>query len=403
MQTTKHFLETYICKAGETIVQTGVNEWEIQRWTARTFRTLGNVLAAEQYALVPPESIIKLNLKPKSRRTNLPLPAEIIEKGLAQGWLIEEVRFKKDGRTPDSIHYRMGPGLWHYEQLKMAEARKEAALLKETLHKETVLMQTMLPERFLAEVDKFRKASTEVEGWGKERVEKFTHFLIAYLQLRRQKERMDFKEIGANYYKRIGGSKVFDPYRPFFIARLEKWIDGPIQELGILSLGSIVPVHFTGELTGQFSNYSIGTVHTTNDLAVMKERFQTNARVLWLVENRAVLTRMATEKAFLAETKSFVLGVDGQVKGAHRKMIQQLCRGKSIRKVMIWVDYDKAGSIIARDLVGLIDGLSYRIIGNEKNLFHDYDAYLKWVNAVPDAEQEMTLGGEENWRRWLNL
>ena len=62
---------------------------------------------------------------------------------------------------------------------------------------------------------------------------------------------MEYKEIGATYYKRIGGSKVFDSYREAFIERLEKWLNAPINELGIISVGSIVPILFTGSLTGK--------------------------------------------------------------------------------------------------------------------------------------------------------
>ncbi len=403
MQTTQQFLEMYICKAGETIVHTSENEWEIQRWTARTFRTLGNVWATEEFDLNPPDLIIKLRLKPNSRRKYLNLAPELLKKALAKGWIIEEVRFKKDGRTPLAVHYRMGPGLWQYEQLKIEAMEEEATLLKKILHTEIENIGTILPSHFLKAIIQFNENPKDTEGWGREKVEKFKHFLIAYLRLRKQKSRMDFKEIGATYYQEIGGSKVFDAYRLSFIARFEKWIDAPVQELGILSLSSIVPIHFTGELVGKYSGYSIGTVHTTNDLAVGKENFQTTAHILWLVENRAVLRRMATETQFLKETKSFVLGVDGQVRGAHRKMIHELCNKQSIQQVMIWVDYDQAGTIIARDLVELIGGLRYRLIGNEGNVFNTYKDYLAWSETVPDREQEMTLGGEENWRKWLNL
>lgn len=402
MQATKQFLEMYICKMGETIVQLNDNEWEIQRWTARTFRSLGSIWAAKQFDLYPVETILKLKLKPNSRRKTLKIPTELLEEALRKGWIIEEVRFKKDGRTPDSIYYRMGPGLWHYEQLKMKEAQEEEALIKETLRKEIQKMEPVLPAYFLNEVKQFSASLKDIEGWGQGKVKRFMHFLIAYFQLRSNQERMDFKEIGATYYKEIGGSKMFDNDKGDFITRLEKWIDAPVQELGIHSLGTIVPIHFTGQLSGKYSRYSIGTVHTTNDLAVAKEHFQTNARHLWLVENRAVLTRIATEKQFLEETDSFVLGVDGQVRGAHRKMIQQLCKGQAIEKVMIWVDYDPSGAIIARDLVELIEPLPYCLIGNEGNHFNSYDDYYKWLKTVPEAEQEMTLGGEKNWRKWIN-
>lgn len=402
MQTTKQFLETYICKAGEIIVQKNTNEWEIQKWTARTFRTLGNVWGAEQFDLNPPSSVIKLNLKPHSRRKKLALSKELLQNALEKGWLIEEIRFKKDGRTPDTRHYRMGPGLWQYTQLKQEAKQQDMIRLKEALQHEMNVLSSVLPDSFLTKLKQFLNDKQDEEGWGRERVEKFHHFLIAYLRLRRQKERMDFKEIGATYYREIGGSKAFDHYRLPFITRLEKWVGAPVDEIGIQSLGSIVSLHFTGELIGNFSRYTIGVVHSTNDHAIMKENFYTSAGVLWLVENRAVLTRMATELSFLKNTNSFILGVDGHVRGAHRKMIQQLCGKSPIHKVMIWVDYDKAGAIIARDLVELVGTTSYRLIGNEENIFNTYEEYLTWANTVSDAEQEMTLGGEENWRKWLS-
>lgn len=401
METTKQFLESYVCKSGETIIQVGDDEWEVQKWTTYTFKRVGNIYAAEHYDTHPPEAVRNLKLKPKSRRMTLSLSEHLLEEALGKGWLIQEIRLKKDGRTPLDRVYRMGPGLWVYEQKKVEEAEKVSALLKASLLAEVEEMKQVLPQSFLQKVKNFIEQPDDQDGWGKERVEKFTHFLLAYFQLRKIQERMDYKEIGATYYRKIGGSKVFDAYRLYFIARLEKWLGQPVQALGISSLGSIVPIYFTGALTGQFSHYSIGTVHATNDIAVSAERFQTTARVLWLVENRAVLTRMATEIDFLNETKSLVIGVDGQVRGAHRKMIQQLCNGNVIQQVMIWVDYDKAGSTIARDLVELINQLPYRLIGNEENVFNTYDAYAAWSKFVPDAEQEMTLGSEEAWRRWI--
>lgn len=402
MQTTKEFLETYICKAGESIAQISDNEWEIQKWTARTFKTLGNVFAVNQYDTEPIKAILKLNLKPNARRQSLSLSESVKGEALHKGWIIQEVRFKKDGRTPSATNYRMGPGLFTYEKLQNEEADKVDWALKQTLQEEMNLSKEILPMNFYENLQQFTVETADHESWGKERVRKFTHFLIGYLQLRRQQTRIEYKEIGATYYKRIGGSKAFDNYREFFIGRLEKWLGAPIQELGIISVGSIVPIYFTGQLVGRFSQYGIGTVHSTTDIAVTEEDFQTSAHVLWLVENRAVLTRMATETEFLEETKSLVLGVDGQIRGAHRKLIQQLCQQEAIQKVMIWTDYDKAGEIIARDLVNLVDHLPYRMIGNEENVFATYETYINWSSTISYAEQEMKLGGQEQWRKWIN-
>lgn len=402
MQTVQEFLETYICKAGESIQRMNDHEWEIQKWTVRTYKKMGNVLAAEEYDVHPPESIMKLNLQPNSRRSSLAISEELKQEALHKGWLIQEIRFKSDGRTPDRLMYRMGPGVAEFERLKKMNAMEAEDSLRQALLTELENVQAILPVKFMQNIKEFVVEPKDKEVWGKERVGKFTEFLLAYLRLRNQQSHMEFKEIGATYYKRIGGSKVFDAYRDEFIGRIEKWIDAPISEIGIVSTGTIVPIFFTGNLTGDYSSYSLGTVHATTEIAVTDECYVTSARVLWLVENRAVLTRMAKEVAFLKEMSSLVVGVDGQVRGAHRKFIQKLCQNPSIQQIIIWVDHDAAGRIIARDLKNLTEGIPVRFIGTEGNVFTTYSAYIKWSETIHEAEQEMTLGGPAEWRKWIS-
>jgi len=66
------------------------------------------------------------------------------------------------------------------------------------------------------------------------------------------------------------------------------------------------------------------------------------------------------------------------------------------------VDYDKAGDIIANDLVNLVEDIPYRLIGNEANVFTTYASYKKWRATVQYAEQEMTLGGTVEWKKWIS-
>lgn len=402
MYSTQKFIERFICKSGESVEQLHSNEWQIQRWTTRTFRSKANIFAVETYDSHPIQEIIALKLTPHAKRTSLQLSASQLEEALNQGWIIEEVRFKKDGRTPDSLVYRMGPGLFAYEQNKKRASVEAMRELKEILQHELNHAADGLPKTFLQNARNFIEEEKDRESWGKERIEKFHHFLIAFLRLRQEKSRMEYKEIGATYYRKIGGSKAFDAYKNVFIERMETWVNAPIRELGIISLGTIVPVYFSGNMTGKYVSYETGTVHATTDVAIANEQFQTSARILWLVENRAVVTRMASEVDFMKSSKSFVLGVDGQVRGAQRKMIQQLCSRSHMKQVMIWVDYDKAGQVIARDLVRLIDGLPYRIVGNEGNVFSTYEEYVDWSQTVTQAEQEMTLGGVSEWKKWIS-
>lgn len=402
MITVKEFLEVFICKAGETIHPVGDQEWEIQKWTARTFKPLGNVLASTEYEVFPAKELVQLGLKPKSRRIELPISDELQREALQKGWLIQEIRFKPDGRTPASIVYRMGPGLYEYERRKIQEDLEAARLLTQKLLSEINASRERLPQKLLQEMELYALEEVDREGWGKERVYKFTHFLIAFLQLKGQQKQLEYKEIGATYYRRIGGSKEFDTYREAFITRIEKWIEAPISEIGIVSTGSIVPIYFTGDVTGEFSTYSVGVVHATTDNAVTVEEFRTTAHILWLVENRAILTRMATERHFITSTSSLVIGVDGQVRGAHRKMIQQLCKNSSIEKIMIWVDYDDAGIVIARELARIVEGMEVRFVGTDGRVFDNHGEYAAWVKGINDAEQEMTLGGPVEWRILIN-
>ncbi|MDN4608152.1 hypothetical protein [Sporosarcina highlanderae] len=401
MQSVQAFLETIICKAGESVRKINEDEWEIQRWTARTYRTIGIVIVPDEFDVSPSNEILKLGLKPNSKKKALPLSDNDIQEALIKGWIVKEIRFSKDGRTPISNIYRMGPGLFAYEELQKEEQIKVFKGLNEKLLFALETSKDRLPEKFIRNVDLFVNEEKDAENWGRERVLKFTHFLIAFLQLKRRQSRIEYKEIGATYYEEIGGSKVFDGNREVFISRMEKWIEAPIAELGIVSTGFIVPIFFTGNMRGNLSSYSIGTVHATTEISVSEETFRTDAKNLWLVENRGVLTKMAAEKDFLIETSSLVIGVDGQIRGAHRKLIQQLCESSSIQQVVIWVDYDNAGTIIARELSNLVEGLSSLFIGNEGNVFTDAEAYSQWVETVQHAEQEMTLGGPIQWKEWI--
>lgn len=102
MQTSQEFLETYICKTGESVRKINEDEWEIQKWTARTYRALGIVRISAEFDISPSEDILKLGLKPNSKKQSLPLSDSAVQKALMKGWIIREIRFAKDGRTPVS-------------------------------------------------------------------------------------------------------------------------------------------------------------------------------------------------------------------------------------------------------------------------------------------------------------
>lgn len=73
---------------------------------------------------------------------------------------------------------------------------------------------------------------------------KYLHFVCAFCHISSLKESFDWKEIGAMFYKEIGGSKKFDADKEEFISEIEDWSQTSVQELGLTSLGQITPVFF---------------------------------------------------------------------------------------------------------------------------------------------------------------
>ncbi|MDT2246910.1 hypothetical protein P7H16_08155 [Paenibacillus larvae] len=75
-------------------------------------------------------------------------------------------------------------------------------------------------------------------------------FLLAFIMISNHKELFDWKEIGAQYYGGIGGSKAFDDYKEEFICVLEEWSKQSVEILGMISPGKIIPLYFAGHLRG---------------------------------------------------------------------------------------------------------------------------------------------------------
>ncbi|KAF6586251.1 Toprim sub domain-containing protein, partial [Paenibacillus sp. EKM208P] len=75
--------------------------------------------------------------------------------------------------------------------------------------------------------------------------------------------------------------------------------------------------------------------------------FSTPCRVIWLVENRALLTRLCADSLFLRSSGSLVIGLDGQIRSGHRKLIQDVMRNSpSVTQVLVWCDTDQSGGVI---------------------------------------------------------
>jgi hypothetical protein len=173
------------------------------------------------------------------------------------------------------------------------------------------------------------------------------------------------------------------------------------------SLGKITPLYFSGQITGLFSDYRYGPVHSLTDLSIAEEEYTTNSTTLWLVENRAILTRLAAAKNFLEETDSLVVCIDGHLRSSHKNCIQQLLTNGMIQQVLIWSDYDLDGFQIAKEVYltvsekynGIIKWITHtkEVLEN----LQDYEAYMQMLLKDRKIEQEQVLGGANEWKKWI--
>lgn len=430
------YIATFMLKTGERLELESTNDdhativdVKIIKQTERTYRVAGIINIAAGFVDDIPETIdqelMKLKLTPK-KKVILDDHHPNTIKWFDCGWIMKEIRFKKDGKTPDSIHYRMGYRLYKY--LNKQSRQKEEELAQEfTRWKAKVKMvkeaktidfspqrkrgishcKKNLHELCLLELSELKTVPYIPNTWPMTKIFKYLDFLLAFLQIDLEKKEFDWKEIGASYYKEIGGSKGFDQYKDEFIEQLESIAHCPAALLGMTSLGKITPVYFSGQLSGNFSTYQYGPVHALTDLAVSEENYETSADIFWLVENRAVLTRMAAEMNFLKETNSFVLCVDGHLRSAHKQFIGQVLASSSIKQIIIWSDYDSAGLQIAREIY---DTVSEHYPSMIKWISADQTVIMNWAEYEQHMdhflknnrmEQEQVLGGAVDWKRWI--
>jgi hypothetical protein len=439
-QDERHFIETYVLKSGEEL-ESNTDEqsdshfidWQIIKRTERTYRVVGLVTMAANWneSEMAHDDLQQLLKKKPTPTKKLQLadhdPATI--RWFDQGWIIKEIRLKKDGKTPDAQHFRMGYRLYQYLQdvkrEKEAKWEQEFSKIKNKVVRlcqvQTGLLArgraqgvqaclTTLNELCSESALQLKHSPVFPSSWPIAKRLKFLHFLVAFLNLSLQQSDFDWKEIGASYYQEIGGSKQFDLYKDEFIDKLETLAQVPAGALGLTSLGKITPLYFSGQLQGRYSSYAHGPVHALTDLSVAEEKYATEAQTLWLVENRAVLTRFAAETDFLKNTNSFMLCIDGHLRSAHRNFIDQLLtNSRAIKQVIIWTDYDPDGLLIARELYQTVanHGLAVLLkwITTEHEVlasWQEYEQYMREFLKSKKMEQEEVLGGADDWKKWIS-
>ncbi|MDR7000245.1 DUF2399 domain-containing protein [Neobacillus niacini] len=427
-----NYINNFILKNGERLDLTGAIqsdasfvEIKIVKQTERTYRVVGFItlvannlidskMVDEQLSTFTPRK--KLHLNEHEPQTL---------KWFQQGFIMKEFRFKKDGKTVESQYYRMGYPLYKFlkGQLRAEEEKienefnswkKTASTLGQICTKSNQRESgyqaclSMINEICQISSNELKTAAQFPAGWSFAKRLKFLHFMNAFWQLSFQKDEFDWKEIGASYYQKIGGSKEFDRYKDDYINLLEQWASWPVALLGMASLGKITPLYFSGQISGHFSSYRFGPVHSLTDLAISEERYTTDSTTLWLVENRAILTRMSAKKNFLEETNSLVICVDGHLRSSHKHCIQQLLAGGRVKQVLIWSDYDPDGFQIAKEAyLTVLEKFAGTIkwIRHDSNVhtnWQEYETYMEFLLKETKIEQEQVLGGVEEWKKWIH-
>ncbi|MFA9459131.1 hypothetical protein ACERJO_20610 [Halalkalibacter sp. AB-rgal2] len=411
--------------------QNGIIHISVIKRTVRTRRIVARLMVGSTTDLQGIDKIptkLTNSFKSPNTKKQVDLSEETYE-WIRFGWVIREIRLEKDERTVKTERYRMGFVLYQLSLKVQAEAEEESRnwLLdwnkqwevarssdvpgfEQDQRADVVALLASQLDEFTSETDSVLAGETKLiermhPSWRLKKQVLYLHFLIALYKLACTEKHFDWKQIGASYYRKIGGSKKFDAYKKEFIEETENLLHRPIQLLGLASMGTITPLFFTGPMQGNYVDYGYGTVHATTDLAVFSETFKTTADVLWLVENRGVLTRMAYEEEFLRDTKSFVLGVDGQVRSAHRQLISQLVA--CVSQVIIWTDVDEAGHLIAEQLYKLTEdeNVLTKWIVPPLTVETEWGTFAsKYQQSIQMSkeEQEQEIGGVELWKKWIN-
>lgn len=295
---------------------------DIVKRTARTLRRVGIITIARQCGLSAQDPTDRQLLRWTVGKRALLEDNQQTFEWLSRGWIVKEVRFKQDGKSVDRIQYRMGYLLYVHLLNKQKDEERDV-LDQFTLYQSDAARGmeqiTCVTDERLSQLKGLTVFLADSLGWSlsalkdqpvlpanwsvSKRIHSL-HFLLAFSMISSTKQIFDWKEIGAQYYPGIGGSKAFDLSKIEFLNILETICGQPAEALGMISGGQITPIYFAGSLEGKWSNFQAGPVHALTNISVSQDQYSTGATTLWLVENRAIVTRMSAEPHFLQETSS---------------------------------------------------------------------------------------------------
>lgn len=427
------YITKFILKTGEqldiddrTNLSLPLVDLPIIKKTARTYRKVAIITMSPSLQVdgtqAPDSSLLKWTV---GKRANITDKAQAFE-WLSKGWIIKELRLKRDGKTLDQVYYRMSYYLHEYltaqslnEKDKQSTEFERYQLTARTIvddltlkskNERSVLLSPLLKQISTSinwTIDELKDADMLPKSWSIAKRMKFYEFVLAFTLLSSSQEVFDWKEIGAHFYSSIGGSKAFDQYKEDFIHLLEEWCGHSPTLLGMISLGQITPLYFAGHVRGQWSSYQPGPVHSLTDISIAQDKYITNAHTLWLVENRAILTRLSAENCFIENSNSLVVCVDGHLRSSHKMFIRQLLQTSQLSQVIVWSDYDESGLLIAREMTEVVSGFSLTLkwISHDLRVITTWAEYQKYMTELlqhTQLEQEQSLGGSEYWTSWIN-
>lgn len=433
----QNYIDKYFLRSHEEIDYYGLRDLDndffevpiVKRTTKRRRKTREILLNSHCY--MSNEDLQKLSKTFSSPSVKRNLPSDKGASYIQSGSLMRIINYENDEKSIKDIYYVMSPALYDFVKEKEANEHEqlynELQKLKEKYEdfQQIPIAENISMERtvYISKIEDLFQKLLSISSdhkhkdilpvnWRLNKRILFLHFLLAFYLQMKTKHQFDWKEIGANYYSKIGGSKKFDSVKKEFLDILEELDFPPVSIAGLFSLGTITNIPFSGPLVGSMSQFQYGTVHSVTNHDVFLDNFTTTARNLWLVENRGVITRFVYEKDFLKISNSLVIGVEGQLKSSVKRLIRMVSQSPSIEQILIWTDYDEAGLTIANHIYEIlmekdIKNQNFKwIVPNQPRVvknFESYEQITKEYLTKSSSEQEEKMEGVNEWLKWMEI
>jgi len=439
--------------------KTGLLEWQVLHETARTLRIAGYVeMAAEpnpsnlmndpvpllhnlyrqHRSLTQAKLVEKLGVAAARQGTT---PEGLISRLVLAGVLARWVRLARDGISV--IDIEIGPGCLLEEQLMadhrqnhrqalnwLMEQQQKLARLKEkeTTHlplsrrlafsslldfanKQLQALQLFLDHR--GDRPQIAAGTTLWNYPAQKQTNNYTlalEFLLALGQaVPDNPEGFEWKELGGAAYLEIGGSKRFDHLKDDLCTLAEIVTGLPVEELGLVSKGSLYSIYLGGRLDLIYSHdirdgfARPGLYALTNIQVKELTRVDFPGHPVICTENRALLLKMYQTGWVTRQPGVLVVGIDGRIRKAHRQLLKLIQKSNPHCCFIGWVDTDKAGISIAGDLAGICPGLRMVLPLNGDTGIIEVKPYQAWEQCIQnnpvlkDKEQEQHLGNKSLW------